>query len=274
MMMSLDYQPSINVDDDYFDHQSYMFDDDLDNDFAFLWLNNEQNGSFKSALSLAMRRRRDRRIPRIALHDPRESAWVKLYSSNSEQALITFTGLDYPSYNYLSSKFEVLYQRYTPYSANGKIVVRRTENGRPRIRRPRLLDSRGCLALVCAFTRTRGSMYCLQLLFGITASPLSLFLRFGRRLLLRILKQEPGARVQMPSIEEINDYKEIVLRRYPNLNDVWFVMDGLKLYIEQGCGYDIQACFYNGWMHDHYVSNVFVFAPSGLIVCCSINAPG
>ena len=30
----------------------------------------------------------------------------------------------------------------------------------------------------------------------------------------------------------------------------------------------------NGWQHDHYVSNIFAFAPSGLIVCGSINAPG
>jgi hypothetical protein len=136
------------------------------------------------------------------------------------------------------------------------------------------MDSRGCLGLVCSFTRTRGSLYALQLVFGLTGSVLSLFLRYGRRLLLRVLKAEPGSRIQMPSIEEIRDYQEIVRRLYPSLNGVWFVMDKLKLYLQQ-CGVGpIQACFYSGWQHYHYVSNIFAFAPSGLIVCCSINAPG
>jgi hypothetical protein len=35
----------------------------------------------------------------------------------------------------------------------------------------------------------------------------------------------------------------------------------------------IQACFYNGWMHDHYVTNNFVFSSSGLIVACTIINP-
>lgn len=31
---------------------------------------------------------------------------------------------------------------------------------------------------------------------------------------------------------------------------------------------------YNGWTHDHYVNNVFLFAPSGLIIPCTLNCPG
>jgi hypothetical protein len=152
----------------------------------------EVSPSFRSRLSREMRRRRDRRIPCSALQNANVSAWVRLYCSNSDQAMITFTGFDYASFNYLQSKFEVLYLRYTPYSRNGKIVLRRTDNGIPRNRRPRHLDSRACLGLILAFTRTRGSMYALQMLFGVTGSVLSLFLPFGRRLLIRVLKEEPG----------------------------------------------------------------------------------
>ncbi|KAE8914944.1 hypothetical protein PF005_g7801 [Phytophthora fragariae] len=32
--------------------------------------------------------------------------------------------------------------------------------------------------------------------------------------------------------------------------------------------------FYNGWTHDHYVSNVLGFAPNGKIIASSLNAPG
>lgn len=33
----------------------------------------------------------------------------------------------------------------------------------------------------------------------------------------------------------------------------------------------IQELSYNGWTHDHYVSNVFVFSPSGAVMACVIN---
>lgn len=32
--------------------------------------------------------------------------------------------------------------------------------------------------------------------------------------------------------------------------------------------------FYNVWTHDHYVGNVFVFAPSGFVIVCAFNTPG
>jgi hypothetical protein len=32
--------------------------------------------------------------------------------------------------------------------------------------------------------------------------------------------------------------------------------------------------FYNGWLHGHFVSNVFVFAVDGTIRICRLNAPG
>jgi hypothetical protein len=58
----------------------------------------------------------------VALVDPSISPWVKVYCSGSETAMITFTGFDYPSFDFLSVEFEVLYNMYTPYSKNGKIV--------------------------------------------------------------------------------------------------------------------------------------------------------
>ena len=244
----------------------------VEDDFFFIILfNNNNNTSFKRLLSIEQRRRRDRRIPRIALVDPSESAWVKLYCSGSDSAMITLTGLDYPSFNFLSVKFEELYSEYTPYSSSGRIILKRV---RGRFRRPRSLDSRGCLALVLSYNRTRGSTYALSLLFGVTGTVLALFLKFGRRLLLKVLKSEPGAKVQMPSLDEIEQFKSIVIDRYPSLEDAWCVMDGVKLLLETSGSNRIQECFYNGWTHDHYVSNVFVFSPAGVIATCSINNPG
>jgi hypothetical protein len=35
-----------------------------------------------------------------------------------------------------------------------------------------------------------------------------------------------------------------------------------------------QNAYYNGWLHDEFVGSVFLFAPSGLIVACTVNTPG
>jgi hypothetical protein len=90
--------------------------------------NNINTASFRSMLSHEGKIRRDRRIPRIALLDPNVSSWVKLYTSGSESALIKLTGLDYPSFHFLSVDFEMLYKRYTANSRNGKIVLKQ-QNG-------------------------------------------------------------------------------------------------------------------------------------------------
>jgi hypothetical protein len=79
--------------------------------------------------------------------------------------------------------------------------------------------------------------------------------------------------VQMPPLDDINEFKRVIIDKYPSLEDVWFVVDGLKLTLERPRHGRIQSCFYNGWTHDHYVTNVFVFAPNGQIIACSINNP-
>jgi hypothetical protein len=88
----------------------------------------------KQFLSIAEVRRRDRRIPRCAFLAPGASPFMKLYKAHNEQSLITFTGLDYPSFTYLLNKFKPLYYRYSPYSSNGKILELRNRGahgGRP-----------------------------------------------------------------------------------------------------------------------------------------------
>lgn len=60
---------------------------------------------------------------------------------------------------------------------------------------------------------------------------------------------------------------------YPLLADNYAVPDGLKLYLEQA-GDIIQNMFQNRWTHDHYVENVFVFSPNGVIIGFTTNGSG
>jgi hypothetical protein len=51
-------------------------------------------------------------------------------------------------------------------------------------------------------------------------------------------------------------------------------MDGLKLYLQQSGNKEIQACFYNGLTHGHYVTSVFIFCPNRTIPFAFFNVPG
>jgi hypothetical protein len=55
---------------------------------------------------------------------------------------------------------------------------------------------------------TRGSINVLQLVFGLTHSNLSVYLRFGMCLIVKTFKHNPLARVSIPSVEEIETFKE------------------------------------------------------------------
>jgi hypothetical protein len=78
----------------------------------------------------------------------------------------------------------------------------------------------------------------------------------------------------MPSVDKIAEYQEIVEVNCPALGGTWCKLDGLKLQIQKSGDKIIQNTYYNGWLHDHLVGSVIIFPPSGLIVACTVNAPG
>jgi hypothetical protein len=69
----------------------------------------------------------------------------------------------------------------------------------------------------------------------LTCSNLCMYLRFGRRLIVKALKSDSLlAKIAIPSNEDILSYQEAVGTIYPLLSNVWFTMDGLKLYLAVG----------------------------------------
>jgi hypothetical protein len=82
-------------------------------------------------------------------------------------------------------------------------------------------------------------------------------MRFGRRLLLRVLQEDPNGAVVMPDDDKIDRSVLSINEKYPGLYNCWGAMDGLKLRVEKAGDYQIQNLFFNGWQHDHYISNLF-----------------
>jgi hypothetical protein len=139
-------------------------------------LEEDGNTTFKTQLLPCFWRLRQGKIRQGALADPDTSAFSQLFSSKQDDALVTLCGFDHKSFEKLHSNFEPLFNNYSPYLNHRRLIARHNQNKGQR----RLLNSTQCLALVLAWTRTRGSLAVLQIIFGITAGQLSLWLQFGQ----------------------------------------------------------------------------------------------
>ena len=50
----------------------------------------------------------------------------------------------------------------------------------------------------------------LQIIFGMTAVPVSLYLRYSRRILIEVLTKEPDAAIKVPDLETIRGYMDAI----------------------------------------------------------------
>jgi hypothetical protein len=121
---------------------------------------------------------------------------------------------------------------------------------------------------------TRGLLNVLELVFSLTYTNLSVYSRFGICLIVETFSNDPLTRVTIPSADEIESFIAAFAERHPLLNNCWAMMDGLKLYLQQAGNQEIQERFYNGWVHDHYVTAVFCFCPDGTIPIAFVHVPG
>ena len=83
------------------------------------------------------------------------------------------------------------------------------------------------------------------------------------RILVAILKADLKSEVRMPDAAEIALFKEAITSKHSLLVDCYSMVDGLKHYLQQAGNSIIQSHFDNGWKHDHFVTNIFAFAPNG-----------
>ncbi|EGZ29799.1 hypothetical protein PHYSODRAFT_294792 [Phytophthora sojae] len=181
--------------------------------------------AFQLRLDAEVRRRRDRRVTRQALVSPSMSPFVVLFNSGSNQSLITLTGFDHTTFAYLLTRYAPLYDSYSPYSTDG--CIRQLQREINVGGRSRSTTAAMSLALALAWTRTRGSEYVLCMLFGITNTVCSLFLRFSRRILRKVLANDEYAGVRVPTRSEVISFQSVISAKYPVLPDVFAVADGL-----------------------------------------------
>jgi hypothetical protein len=219
--------------------------------------------------SLEYRRNNSGTIRRKSLQNPSDSVFWKMYNSKQDDGLIQLCGLDHNAFDHLLCLFKPIYDHHTPHTDNNIQKINRNHNGRPRG-----LDATAAMGLVLTWLRSNGGHRVLCFLFGILKSTCSVWLRFGKRCLIKCLRSLPESKVRMPTSAEVESYCAMINRKYENLGAVWGAMDGLKIMMQQAGDSDTQNMFYNGWKCDHYISNLFLFSPDGRICACYFNAPG
>ncbi len=82
----------------------------------------------------------------------------------------------------------------------------------------------------------------LQLIFGMTMTNLSMYLRFGHRIMIHVLKNDTHASITIPSEEKIIEYKAAINSKYPILENVWATMDEMKLYLQKSPEEKFKRC--------------------------------
>jgi DDE superfamily endonuclease len=229
---------------------------------------------FRMQLTAAERRMRNRNLPRNALLDPEKSPWSRVYESKDDPALITVTGFDHNAFAILLGLFEPLFNGYSPWTGSSEDGYKYRRAGNETRGRKRKTNRASCLGLVLAWFRFRGSEFILQGWFGFTGAHLNVWLRFGRRMLLKLLRDHADAIVKFPDDERVKAYQHSIHARHRHLPDVYCVCDGLKLPFQKCDQLNEQSRFYNGWKAGHYITNLFVFGADGRIINAVTNVPG
>ncbi len=93
-----------------------------------------------------------------------DSPLQKVLKSRVDHTFITLVGFDVESFFYICQKIAPLFDNHSPF-LDEKNILKRTNRGRKR-----LIRVEDCVALFLAWTRTRGSMFVLQMIFGMIQS--------------------------------------------------------------------------------------------------------
>jgi hypothetical protein len=166
-----------------------------------------------------------------------------VFNSKEDDALIALCGFDFASFQTMHSQFKVLFDNLSPYHSHGQLIAKHNKKKGGR----HLITLYQCLALVLAWTRTQGSFAALKIIFGMTAGCLSLWLRFGQRLLIQILHNDEHSRPSMPMDNEIAGFVSAISTKYPALTNCWGAIDGLKLWLQRSGYNKIQNLIFNSW---------------------------
>ena len=230
----------------------------FDEDFIRLW------GMFIVVAFLGVvAASRTRRLPKPflgvnAVPLPQFSSWNALWRNGTDRDLIAILGLDRESFVLLKELIDE-HLPAPPVSKRGRAVK---------------LDRFAKLGLFLHFLNSTMGMKNLQQIFGCSAWMVSVVIKDYLHLVKRALLNHADARVRWPDAEQRRHLAELVSRREPTINNIIGFVDGLHLFVQCNDDTTEQSQFYNGWIGDTCINNIFVFSATGMIIFAALNFPG
>lgn len=142
-----------------------------------------------------------------------------LFTSMNDQASITFIGL----YVHTSPIYS---ENLRDYTINTHRMARLFPCGM-HILFVGGLGPSGCLGFMLEYSRTRGPLFALLMMYGIAL--LSCFLKLSMQLFKKMPMEEDAAEVTTPSAKRKAEFQAIIIDNFPTLSGTYCVMDDLKL---------------------------------------------
>lgn len=90
-----------------------------------------------------------------------------------------------------------------------------------------------CSGFVLTLGRSKRSKQVLSLLLGITDPVCCLFIGFGRKFLMKVLRNDPNAEVRMPLGPELVELKASIRNKYSMLEILFCAAGEMKIHLDQ-----------------------------------------
>jgi hypothetical protein len=192
-----------------------------------------------------------------------DTPWQILLASQNDRAFITTMGFDVATFDYIIySGFGHLWST-TPIPRGDVSAL-----GKPRLG-TRSLDAAGALGLLLHYLNSTMREISLQQIFALIPTTVSCHIDFGLDLLLKVLWKIPDASITWPrKPADFKEYNKLIVKRHLLLTGAFASIDSLNLAVQTSDDKEIENATYNGWLCEHFVSNVLVFSPKGQ---CSVS---
>ena len=206
----------------------------------------------------------------------KRSPWRKLLDNKSSNEFKLYLGVNLVVFDRLVSIFKSYIDLHEPSQRNASLpnIVYDANAKNSYINNKFCFEDR--IGIILLYINSTCEMKYLGLLFGISRHRISRAINRDINTLVEALKDHPDARVSWPTDEEMADLIERTNRKYPMLEryNVWGAIDGCKVAIETSKDPNLQAAYYNGWLHSHVVVNVLLVDTRGVFRFAILNALG
>ena len=217
------------------------------------------SGAFLTFASAAAppppRRKRRHYLTRLTLQPVYRSAWRAVYESLDTRGLLNTTGFDRGSFLHMLSLFTPLWYQ------------------RRRVHR-RCAQPADVLGLCLQWLNTSTRQKTLCQVFALPPATLCRLLRYGLHTLLVALQHDHDSRIQWPSVDEMQEYCDVISAYEPSVTNIFGYVDGVYFRCTDPPDFYAQNAYYNSWKGYCSITNVVVFAPDGCIIWARYNLPG